>query len=801
MRGAYESGAQPELQDDGTYHLPTRDSRNGRILKKSVHPTYWKGLEIDAGLDYNPYFFGDVTYTWNDKDGALIPWEKVEQFQDGGDNTPMYQEESYQGPTYEQVLQSLKEDNPNIYNRLAEAKARAQHSTSEIVPYIDANGKINTVGNASGLTEVYPEFDILASATGLPETLKHVVPVTKISKQAQKVFQDQIIPRRISKLSADFNNSLNSSNNKDKLVQLIKRLQKEGIQIDYSKSNIDQQLQELFSTVSNSGLTVKDAILLTNFFKTQDNVRKLRAFANNPNNFRYRTKPALFNKDKNITGEYDPSTDIVTKVSTAGDETLIHEFRHRLDNKVPLTGGEENVLYKAYDRSIYPGEQVSTNSELRYNLLKQFNKEDLNVTQQNKFLESFTSDELQDALERVNGYGREYVQNFDRKNLLDALTKVGVTITPISMTVDQYAEGGEVPPSGYQGSNEPVYVNPFTRRPLANGSITPVFNIEDAANLTPAGDILSIRDAYVAAKNRDLLGLGLAGLGFLPFVPRIGRSKVSKVGRPPIPEVHPNYFQKQMEKAERAAAKRKQTVNDFYTQQDQTYESLIENEDAFRRAVNADVSAGTNYTGVYGDYLRNYSESSSRYNDKLTSIRLTDDIPNEAKAQVDPRNLNWIRVNSRYADPDELDPVFQQMNPGLVRHELGHVTDEKAGLDYVNKLGDRSKFESESKLKEMFPKTYKRVQDYLLRGSEIKSHMNEFREYLYSVGQYSPTETAKSLRQKLDKYGSNFKNLKILFDAYKNKRQFARDYNTIPLIGTSALGINYYLNQEEQRRD
>ena len=376
----------------------------------------------------------------------------------------------------------------------------------------------------------------------------------------------------------------------------------------------------------------------------------------------------------------------------------------------------------------------------------------------------------------------------------------GATIYGLSnndeQQIDNFEKGGEIPPD-----NSPVHVNPFTKKPLANGVITPVLDLEGASNFTPAGDVLSIRDAYVAAKNNDLLGLGLAGLGFLPFVPRIGRSKVSKVDRPPIPEVHPNYFQEQMEKAEKAAAKRKQTVNDFYTQQDKTYESLIENEDAFRRAVNADVSAGTNYTGVYGDYLKNYSRSSSRYNDNLTSIRLTDDIPSEAKAQVDPRNLNWIRVNSRYADPDELDPVFQQMNPGLVRHELGHVTDEKAGLDYVNKLGDRSKFESESKLKEMFPKTYKRVQDYLLRGSEIKSHMNEFRDYLYSIGQYSSTETAKSLRQKLDKYGSNFKNLKILFDAYKNKRQFARDYNTIPLIGTSALGINYYLNQEEQRRD
>ena len=490
-------------------------------------------------------------------------------------------------------------------------------------------------------------------------------------------------------------------------------------------------------------------------------------------------------------GYYHPNEGVVLNTNVdlqKYGEPLIHEFSHSVNtNNAQIRNTINTIIDK--QKTIDRGSDVNTyltSPEEIHSRLMEFRK--LNNLDPTKRV---GMPQLQYI--KKHGKDRDLLNLFvDDQVVLDLLNNVATTKSNIIRAED----GGEVPPD-----NSPVHVNPFTKKPLANGAITPVLDLEGAANFTPAGDVLSIRDAYVAAKNNDLLGLGLAGLGFLPFVPRIGRSKVSKVDRPPIPEVHPNYFQEQMEKAERAAAKRKQTVNDFYTQQDQTYESLIENEDAFRRAVNADASTGTNYIGVYGDYLKNYSRSSSRYNDNLTSIRLTDDIPSEAKAQVDPRNLNWIRVNSRYADPDELDPVFQQMNPGLVRHELGHVTDEKAGLDYVNKLGNRSKFESESKLKEMFPKTYKRVQDYLLKGSEIKSHMNEFRDYLYSIGQYSSTETARSLRQKLDKYGSNFKNLKILFDAYKNKRQFARDYNTIPLIGTSALGINYYLNQEEQRRD
>lgn len=115
---------------------------------------------------------------------------------------------------------------------------------------------------------------------------------------------------------------------------------------------------------------------------------------------------------------------------------------------------------------------------------------------------------------------------------------------------------------------------------------------------------------------------------------------------------------------------------------------------------------------------------------------------------------------------------------------MGHSTDIKSGLDYTRSLADPSKFESESRIKEMYPKSYKTIQDYLLNGSEIKSHMNEFRDFLFHNGEYQPKETINSIRKKLDKYGSQFKNLNILFDLYKNKRQFVNDYNLIPITAT-----------------
>lgn len=116
--------------------------------------------------------------------------------------------------------------------------------------------------------------------------------------------------------------------------------------------------------------------------------------------------------------------------------------------------------------------------------------------------------------------------------------------------VEQFQDGGEVPPTNYQGSNEPVNVNPFTKKPLANGAITPVLDLEDASGFTPIGDILSIRDAYIAAKNKDLLGLGLAGLGVIPFIPTVNKKVTQDL----------------IDRAVKQSEKSKQVVDDFYTQ-------------------------------------------------------------------------------------------------------------------------------------------------------------------------------------------------------------------------------------------
>lgn len=368
---------------------------------------------------------------------------------------------------------------------------------------------------------------------------------------------------------------------------------------------------------------------------------------------------------------------------------------------------------------------------------------------------------------------QEYLNNVDTYFDRQARNK---TVIPIQ----KLDEGGEVPPSDYQGSNEPARVNPITGKPLANGVVTPVLDLEGAANFTPVGDVLSIRDMYVAARNRDLLGLGLAGLGILPFM-----SRIRPIDRPPIPTVNKDAIQRQIDLSVSQTDRNKKVLDDFYNQRNSVYESLIENEDAFRRAARADRRSGTSYMQTYQDMVREYGRDGSNLNPNLAQPGYDRSLYEQpVKAQVSTSNPDLIRLNPRYKDPEELDETFQSLNPGLIRHEMGHSTDIKSGLDYTKSLADPSKFEPESRIKEMYPKSYKTIQDYLLNGSEIKSHMNEFRDFLFHKGEYQPKETINSIRKKLDKYGSQFKNLNILFDLYKNKRQFVNDYNLIPITAT-----------------
>lgn len=109
LQRAYELGYEPEyIEEDRSYHLPTRDQETGEILKKPWHPTFLIGLQEDAKLGYYPQTINGVTYT--------TTWEGNERpiykYAEGGEIPPtkpdIIEPIPYKGKLYTDRAQNAK---------------------------------------------------------------------------------------------------------------------------------------------------------------------------------------------------------------------------------------------------------------------------------------------------------------------------------------------------------------------------------------------------------------------------------------------------------------------------------------------------------------------------------------------------------------------------------------------------------------------------------------------------------------------------------------------------------------------
>lgn len=168
LYGAYESNMQPELNEDGTYHLGSRDPYTGRILKSKQHPTYQKAIESEMSAGYFPYEKNNVTYT-----KTYSPVD-ISGYADGGevkDNTyvaPVYKEQVFIPAT---GAQKIKND--------------YQYKYGSKSPY--KGGELEIVS---------PEFDILTGVRGLINSIPSntLRPTTDVTDY----INDQFIQRQMS---------------------------------------------------------------------------------------------------------------------------------------------------------------------------------------------------------------------------------------------------------------------------------------------------------------------------------------------------------------------------------------------------------------------------------------------------------------------------------------------------------------------------------------------------------------------------------------------------------------------------
>ena len=272
-------------------------------------------------------------------------------------------------------------------------------------------------------------------------------------------------------------------------------------------------------------------------------------------------------------------------------------------------------------------------------------------------------------------------------------------------------------------------------RPLQQG-LKPVFDLEDAANLTPVGDVLSAKEAYDAVKQNDWLGAGLAGLGFIPFIPK----GVRRIARQ-TPTVNRTFEQKVAEMEKRVSNRRKM-MEEFYDQRNRTYELL--NTPEARRAADIDQKYGTEYNKVYDKLTKEYEDITSYVN--MVEPEFVKDP--DAFARIKPaKSGKKISLSEDNITKPEDFPT------GLIRHEIGHYVDEMAypgGVPnnaYLRQLGKPSKYRPFEEVKDIFRSPDKALQDYryLRNPTEKKSIMNQFDEYL--MNNYTPSTYPQTTKE------------------------------------------------------
>lgn len=289
-----------------------------------------------------------------------------------------------------------------------------------------------------------------------------------------------------------------------------------------------------------------------------------------------------------------------------------------------------------------------------------------------------------------------------------------------------YAEGGEVgnPNDDFTKAINIKLGRTSDGRPKEQG-LKPVIDLEDAANITPIGDALSARDVYNAVTERDWTGAGLAAATMIPFVPMTVK-QFRKKYKGITPKSKQNYNSKLMDKtvqsyidnADSYKESRIKLYEEAIKDRNKEYDNWIENEDAFRRAANFDRKYGTNYVRTYSDELKRKYQNSN----DITQIGIKPMDP-DTYGSFNPAIPDYIFISNNQI-------VNKKPRVGLINHELGHKIDRQAGVfgsdgKVVRPIFNRDKFESSDRIKQMYPKTYNKIQNYLLKDSEIKSHMNE----------------------------------------------------------------------------
>lgn len=349
-------------------------------------------------------------------------------------------------------------------------------------------------------------------------------------------------------------------------------------------------------------------------------------------------------------------------------------------------------------------------------------------------------------------------------------------------------------------------------RPLEEG-LKPVFSLEDAANMTPIGDAISARDTYNAVKNRDWLGAGLSAATMIPFVPMTVKQFRSKYkGVTPKNSYGANskllnqQVQRQIDALATEKARREAIINQSTKLTSQAnnegyriIERLMDDPSYLERAREVKRNFGDNYTRIYSDLIQDYNTNPNN----IPKAILDSGISGRAKMRA--KGNAQIRVDKGGTPPGRgefeyaIDPLSTDLTGNVTLHELNHYT------DFIKNKSPHADANSNlfyQMSKDMDGVKVDEHDSYFSLPTEQKAYMNQLREYLFNSGKInrrndkvSPSTIKQALTdiQNKSEYDSTIRASK----QFKSLRGYTKWFNTIPLLGTTALGTNAYFNDNK----